>query len=1155
MAIWKPEDIEVSTSAGARATLGEAIGAGFAIAVPQAGFAPEAKVLNEVYQPLTDFVQPYLFNQSQANEATQLGLPAPQLSYELSGALASQNYQPDDATFDRLVGELEALRVKLPEEATPQAISARREMILADYREAQAKNEEILSRASPGARIAGQLIGGIGAEFTDVGNLLTAPLGAPARIGLLATLGIEATVNAVIEGVQTPGRNRFLDLIGEERQGVLQNMVQGATFGAVLGGTVKLGGRLVAPAARLTRSGAETIGRMFASPAEQRALARDAVASGDPELQQIGEAVLRDLEDQEAAVTNPDVDTIREHAARAQEALDVAAGDRPLTMPDRPILAVPSQSIVNGQIVEVNPRELLVQPEVFQFKSEVVAPGGVTPKLQQVTQWDPSRAGVVVVYQYTDGTRAIADGHQRTALANRIMDADPGQEIRMAAYVMREDDGFSVADVRVLAALKNIAEAADGMTSRMALDAAKVLRIRPDAIGQLPSGPGIRRARELSSLSDEAFDMTINRVVPEDQAALVGRMVTDQAMQGPIMKLLARTSPETAGQAESIISQALNAPTARETMADLFGETEVIESLYLERAKVLERTLRALRDDKSVFRTLTDKAGTIEGAGNKLDASTNQKIRNQVEQSLAAVKALAHRAGPISEALNDAAKAYRENGRLKDAADTVSRAVRDEVSRNGLSGARAGTDGSSPKPASESQLAFDPNGDFAEIDGPGVEAQIEATKIQPDPAPVDPAAPQPGSRAELRELAKAGASREVLDNHPAVVAALDELQARPETHKMAGYGSEAWYNDRVYTIEGEAIKGTDEALRHWEQQAEELAWVESNLPPEAVARDRQLTIILGPPAAGKSTIANKIAIASRAAILDSDEIKKALPEFDGGVGANAVHEESGDLANMLSENMRLRGTNIILPKVGDKLSSIQKQIDLYRGSGYTVRIVNMAVSPENAYQRMIGRFAATGRIIPPSYVDYVGAKPSETYRRLREAGAENGYTEIDNNGGYGDPKRITDQQGENALAGTPYDTGPGGEQGSGPVGRTEGGDGAVAPQASPQSELTPAGEQTLFPGVDPITARDRLQAKANAPLQARPRQSDTEIGGLFDPNDPSRFDLFDTVPVGRSFADDGKPVSVTVSRQELVAELDAEDALVREIEACLLGGA
>jgi predicted kinase len=298
------------------------------------------------------------------------------------------------------------------------------------------------------------------------------------------------------------------------------------------------------------------------------------------------------------------------------------------------------------------------------------------------------------------------------------------------------------------------------------------------------------------------------------------------------------------------------------------------------------------------------------------------------------------------------------------------------------------------------------------------------------PAP-EPAAP--GSIEELQALIAQGAPRAELDNHPAVIKALEEMKARPQTDLAPGYNSAEWHTNRLYKMDGQEIRGTVNAMAAWEKQADELAWRETGQVPVPVKRHRELVIVLGPPAAGKSTIANDIAIARGAAIIDSDEIKKSLPEFDGGVGASAVHEESSALTKDLQSVMIHRGTNVVLPKVGETFASIEKVIALYRKGGYRVSVVNMAVTPENAYRRMIGRFAATGRIIPPEYLDMVGSKPSLTYHELKIKGAADGYAEIDNNGAFGQPQRITDRAGENALGNTRYDVQPGGNQRPGAV--------------------------------------------------------------------------------------------------------------------------
>lgn len=711
------QPIDPRATAGPRATFGEAAGAMFEREQMVGELGSRNRFLNEVYDPFIGYfnstirpMAPDLFSYGIENSAR-----APNnspISLETFQAIQDQGFHPDEETLTRFIEELDAAGVAYPDEIAPTAFFERRERMEQELLSQVERRDEVLMRARGASGVFGQLVGGFGAGFDNIESVVTMPIGAASRAGILATALIEGGINAATEAATTPTRNAFLRELGLPDESILENAAFGFAVGGALGGGLR----------SITRLGEVLRDR-------REALIEVAEASGDPEAQVIAQQLRRDLEDEEAATDGGDGPEVREHLERAQTAAQAAHEGGLPDMPDRPTFSQPRASILNGEIEEVDPRELLVQPDVFQFKSDIVAEGGVTSKLVNVTEWAPERAGIVLVYEYADGTRAIADGHQRTALANRIM-AQSDQQITMAAKVFREIDGFSPEEIRGLAAVKNIAEAADGMTTAMARDAARVLRVRPEAITQLPAGPGIARAQSLARLSDEAFDMFINEVVPERFAELVGRMVDDTQMHAAMMQLLKRTGPDTTAQAESILAQALQAPVSREVTADLFGEQEIVESLYLERAKVLERAMRIMRDDRNVFRTLDERAERIQGTGaNRLDTATNKHTRQQVEQALAAVRKLAHRAGPISEALNDGAKAYKGSGRLKEAAQRVADAVRREVERNGLAGAGAGAPGRNAKPARAGATAPDPLEGFADpVGGDGVRAQIDGTR-------------------------------------------------------------------------------------------------------------------------------------------------------------------------------------------------------------------------------------------------------------------------------------------------------------------------------------------------------------------------------------------------------------------------------------------
>jgi hypothetical protein len=57
------------------------------------------------------------------------------------------------------------------------------------------------------------------------------------------------------------------------------------------------------------------------------------------------------------------------------------------------------------------------------------------------------------------------------------------------------------------------------------------------------------------------------------------------------------------------------------------------------------------------------------------------------------------------------------------------------------------------------------------------------------------------------------------------------------------------------------------------------------------------------------------------------------------------------------------------------------------------------------------------------------------------------------------------------------------------------------------SEQTPIGEQMLVHGVAPITPRDRLAIRANAPMEPRKPQRPADHG-LFDTNARNQIEMF-----------------------------------------------
>ena len=182
--------------------------------------------------------------------------------------------------------------------------------------------------------------------------------------------------------------------------------------------------------------------------------------------------------------------------------------------------------------------------------------------------------------------------------------------------------------------------------------------------------------------------------------------------------------------------------------------------------------------------------------------------------------------------------------------------------------------------------------------------------------------------------------------HPRVIAALDHMDEIEPTTEKSNCGSQQVWVSLEYLGGQKKLLGREAAVDNLYRGRLALAWIEDGLPPPSKnVSDRQAVILLGAPAAGKSTVAHPLARARSAAIIDADEAKKIIPEYQGGVGANAVHEESGTLGKDVLRLAIAAGDNILLPKVGAGAASIEKLIDDLAASGYRVEAVLVDAPP------------------------------------------------------------------------------------------------------------------------------------------------------------------------------------------------------------------
>ena len=635
--------------------------------------------------------------------------------------------------------------------STDEHISAVEQMAIDAERVATEQNRTFL----------GEVAGFIGSLGADARLMIQDPTygamnivggGAARKAGSLAITNIsraalfEGLLNVGIEGSNTPAIAAWRNRVGLKYDAETITMQLGGAFvgGAAFGGAIATPLELLArrgdtPGAMIGQEMNRAIDEMSLQDIHEKILGLSdreigeglkALQDDGVELPPVARGAQEELQAQEDLFDDNPLDDELEHMRRALDA-DAAIRDEDVApIPEQPAAPIKAQDIndadnLDGTVFRFNPSDIEVDARAFQFK-EGGDEFGVTERLQGVTKWDPVKAGQIVVYEFADGRRVIADGHQRLGLAKRIKSQDPDQDPVIYGTMLREADGITPEQARVMAAMKNIAEG-----SGTAIDAAKVLRLEPGRISELPPRSNlVRQARDLVDLSDEAFGAVINDVVPTNYAAIVGRLVKDQDKQIAVMQLLADAEPANVTQAEAIVRQALEAEFDTAVQVGLFGEELVTESLFKERARVLDAALKTLKRDRTVFRSLVENRSRIEGEGNVLAMDQNQ-TRSEIDgQAIQLVQTVANRRGPLSDALTAAARDLKETGNAGRSSGSFVDAVRDAVARGDFDGADVGDAGRAVDVEAEgNRLAASPGREelaaFDDPDGPAVKQQAD----------------------------------------------------------------------------------------------------------------------------------------------------------------------------------------------------------------------------------------------------------------------------------------------------------------------------------------------------------------------------------------------------------------------------------------------
>jgi hypothetical protein len=329
-----------------------------------------------------------------------------------------------------------------------------------------------------------------------------------------------------------------------------------------------------------------------------------------------------------------------------EETIDVPTNNKALAL-----------GVTSADATYIDPDTIFVDAKSFQFKGGGDE-FGVTERLEGVTEWDPVKSNVAILYETKEGKLFVVDGHQRIGLAKRLK-ALGQKDIKILSYIRKESDGATMKEVRAEAAAKNIAEG----TGTLA-DVARVFRDDPRIVLSMPpKSKMVQMAKGLQNLSNEVY-MAAEKgnITKLEYASIIGQYIDNPANQMAVLKLLQQTKPQNMTQAESIVAQAKSIGFEESVQGGLFGDEVVADNAFLSRARILDSTLKYLRGQKSVFKTLVDDASVIEQYGNSLNKLTNAQKDRIYGEAIEKIKQNANNVGDIADNLTTIAKEFEAAG-------------------------------------------------------------------------------------------------------------------------------------------------------------------------------------------------------------------------------------------------------------------------------------------------------------------------------------------------------------------------------------------------------------------------------------------------------------------------------------------------------------
>jgi predicted ABC-type ATPase len=176
-----------------------------------------------------------------------------------------------------------------------------------------------------------------------------------------------------------------------------------------------------------------------------------------------------------------------------------------------------------------------------------------------------------------------------------------------------------------------------------------------------------------------------------------------------------------------------------------------------------------------------------------------------------------------------------------------------------------------------------------------------------------------------------------------------------------------------------------------QQMRKDIADKLYNKDIEKRKRNREATIVLGLPGAGKSTFMDPL-LKDGWLNMGGDEVKYEIPEFSGGAGAFAVHEEGSGIMRNVLQRAVTNGDNLAWERV-DSPDKLVDDIKSLKKAGYKVAVKLVDAPVDVAMKSAVKRFLKTGRYVSLENIKGYGSSPRESYEAAIKSGLIDSHEE------------------------------------------------------------------------------------------------------------------------------------------------------------------